>query len=212
MTLISKVQTLIDYARFGMAQCILYNSSEPYDLHFPRAITTYSSANNNGWQYNARSITGYVKTLGGNYFGKGNAITEIIDLPELVSCPDYATLGTMSALRICKLPKITIMGKEFISDCPKLEYLEMGSLDSMHTTSLGGDEALKEFVVGKGTRANLYLYHCPRLTQECLHNIIDNLADMAGLTAPTFYVGEENLAKIESEYLTKLTQKNWVYQ
>ena len=33
-----------------------------------------------------------------------------------------------------------------------------------------------------------------------------------GLTSLTFYVGEENLAKIESEYLTKLTQKNWVYQ
>ena len=118
----------------------------------------------------------------------------------------------MSALRICKLPKVSIMGQEAISDCPKLEYLEMGSLDSMHTTSLRGDEALKEFVVGKGTRANLYLYHCPNLTQECLHNIVDNLADRTGLTSLTFYVGEENLAKISEDYKAKLTQKNWVYQ
>lgn len=212
MTLISKVKTLIDYARFGMAQCILYNGSESYDLHFPRAITTYEAPNNGGWQCNARSITGYVKMLKGNYFGKGNATTEIIDLPELVSCSDYAALSLMSALRICKLPKIIIMGQEFISDCPRLEYLEMGALESMQTTSVKGDEALKEFVVGKGTRANLYLYHCPNLTQECLHNIVDNLADRTGLTSLTFYVGEENLAKIESEYLTKLTQKNWVYQ
>ena len=212
MTLLSKVQTLIDYAKFGMAQCILYNGYEPYDLHFPRAITTYSSANNNGWQYNARSITGYVKTMGGNYFGKGNAITEIIDLPELISWSSYGIFSAMSALRICKLPKVSIMGQEAISDCPKLEYLEMGSLDSMHTTSLRGDEALKEFVVGKGTRANLYLYHCPNLTQECLHNIVDNLADRTGLTSLTFYVGEENLAKISEDYKAKLTQKNWVYQ
>ena len=212
MSLISKIQTLIDYAKFGMAQCILYNGSESYDLHFPRAITTYDSIKNGGWQYNARSITGYVKILDGANFATGNATTEIIDLPELVENRAYSMFNRMSVLKICKMPKIQKMGKYFISDCPKLEYLEMGVLTSMDTTSVKGDEALKEFVVGKGTRANLYLYHCPNLSKECLENIIDNLEDRTGLTSSTFYVGEENLAKISPEYITKLNQKHWTYQ
>ena len=213
MTILSKIKTIIGYAKFGMAQSIIHNS-EPtlYELYFPKSITSYYSKSNNGWQIQAKAITGYLQTVSGEDFLRDNNNVEIIDLPELTRAGSHAAFNRSSGLRICKIPKIRSMTQYFLSSCPKLEYLEIGSLNNMYSNSLQNDTSLTTLIVGKGTSSNLYLYQSPNLTQECLHNIIDNLADMTGLNAPTFYVGEENLAKIAPEYLTKLTKKNWLYQ
>ena len=207
MTVLSKIKTIIGYAKFGMVQSILYNK-EPtlYELHFPKSITSYYGKNNNGWQKQAKAITGHLQVILGEYFILENNNVEIIDLPELISASGHAMFHHANGLRICKIPKIRTMSQYFLSNCPKLEYLEIGSLDNMYSNSLQNATSLTTLIVGEGTRSNLYLYQCPNLTQECLHNIIDNLADMVGLKAPTFYVGE-NLAKIAPEYLTKLTKK-----
>lgn len=196
-----------------MAQSIIHNS-EPtlYELYFPKSITSYVSNNNSGWQIQAKAITGYLQTVEGENFIMENNNVEIIDLPELIRANSYAMFNRAYGLRICKIPKIRTMSQYFLSNCSKLEYLEIGSLINMHSNSLQNATSLTNLIVGKGTSSNLYLYECPNLTQECLHNIIDNLADMTGLTSPTFYVGEENLAKISPEYITKLNQKHWVYQ
>lgn len=213
MTILSKIKTIIGYAKFGMVQSILHNS-EPtlYELYFPKSITSYNSSSNNGWQIQAKAITGYLQTVEGENFIKENNNVEIIDLPELTRANSHSMFNRAYGLRICKIPKIRTMGQYFLSNCTKLEYLEIGSLSNMYSNSLQNDTSLNTLIVGKGTSSNLYLYQSPNLTKECLHNIIDNLADMTGLKAPTFYVGEENLAKIAPEYLTKLTKKNWLYQ
>ena len=149
--------------------------------------------------------------IGENCLRENNNV-EIIDLPELTRANSHAAFNRASELRICKIPKIRSMTQYFLSYCPKLEYLEIGSLSNMYSNSLQNATSLTTLIVGKGTTASLYLYQCPNLTQESLHNIIDNYADMTGLAAPTFYVGEENLAKISPEYLKKLRDKNINYQ
>lgn len=196
-----------------MAQSIIHNS-EPtlYELYFPKSITSYVNNNNTGWQIQAKAITGYLQTITGENCLMENNNVEIIDLPELTRANSYAMFNRAYGLRICKIPKIKSMGHYFLSNCTKLEYLEIGSLSNMYSNSLQNATSLTNLIVGKGTSSNLYLYQSPNLTQECLYNIIDNLADMVGLTSPTFYVGEENLAKISEDYKAKLTQKNWVYQ
>ena len=85
MTLLSKIKTIIEYAKFGMAQSIIYNK-EPtlYELYFPKSITSYYGARNSGWQIQAKAITGHLKTVSGEDFLRDNDNVEIIDLPELI--------------------------------------------------------------------------------------------------------------------------------
>lgn len=213
MTILSKIKTIIGYAKFGMAQSIIHNS-EPtlYELYFPKSITSYVSNNNSGWQIQAKAITGYLQTVEGENFISQNNNVEIIDLPELTRANSHSMFNRAYGLRICKIPKIKSMSQYFLSNCTKLEYLEIGSLNNMYSNSLQNATSLTTLIVGKGTSSNLYLYQSPNLTQECLHNIIDNLSDMTGLNAPTFYVGEENLTKISPEYISKLNQKHWNFQ
>lgn len=218
MTLLSKVSTLIEYAKYGVSMSHAHNGDSEYELYLPRSLGAYKS------KYNDSNIINWVSGIKGtiNIFGstgafpmfaENNSICEIIDLPECISVPgSYGVFQNLKALKIFRMPKIRIVGTKFLYGCNNLETVEFGSLNSTQTDSFSNCSKIKEFIVGKDTMANLYLYHCPELTQACLHNIIDNLADMTGLTAPTFYVGEENLTKISPEYISKLNQKHWTYQ
>ena len=47
---------------------------------------------------------------------------------------------------------------------------------------------------------NLYLYHSNKVTQECLHSLIEKYARHYSSVALTFWIGEENIAKIDEEH------------
>lgn len=219
MTLISKVETLIEYAKYGVSMSHAHNGDGEYELYLPRSLGSYTTMSRDGNIINVVSgIKGKIFSFGSSnndypMFNQPNSLCEIIDLPECIITPgSYGIFSHLQVLKVFRMPKLKILRNAFFEGDVELETVEVGALDSTSSTSFSGCKNLKELVVGNGTKANLYLYHCPNLTQECLHNIVDNLADMTGLNAPTFYVGEENLAKIAPEYLTKLTKKNWLYQ
>lgn len=219
MTLLSKVNTIIEYAKYGVSMSHAHNGDGEYELYLPRSLGSYTAMSRDGDIINVVSgIKGKIFSFGSsndNYpmFGQPNSICEIIDLPECTYNPGgWGIFSGLKALKVFRLPKIRVLGKCYLQNCNNLEIVEVGSLVTTQTDSFSNCSKIKEIIIGKDTTASLYLYHCPELTQECLHNIIDNLADMTGSNAPTFYVGEENLTKISPEYISKLNQKHWNFQ
>ena len=51
---------------------------------------------------------------------------------------------------------------------------------------------------------DLYLYWSNKLTQECLHSLIEKYAGYTGSTVITFWIGEENIAKIDEAHIQML--------
>ena len=95
--------------------------------------------------------------------------------------------------------------------CASLEKIEL--LTGCTTISVMFQYAtnLRNVTVQEGFSSSLYLQYSTQYTSEVLHNIIENLADMTGTTAPTFQVGTDNLAKIDEEHISMLETKNWNY-
>lgn len=101
------------------------------------------------------------------------------------------------------------------SNCTALETVSLTSMkdgSGYASTTFNKCAALTNVTVCAGFKSSLYLQHSTQYTQETLHAIIDNLADMTGATkAPVFQIGSTNLAKISEEYIAKLNAKKWSY-
>ncbi len=220
MTILSKLKTLIEYAKCGMGICQIYkfDADNPGDLYFPQNLdlgvkigdsNAIAMANN----LYVRSIKGRAKTFGAygcNGTCKNMLNLEEIDLPECTSF--YVPYGfgyctKLHTVKLSALKEITCIAA--FEHCTSLKYIEFGSLAIMGNQVLLRCTELETVVVGKDTTASLYLHYSVYLTQECLHNIIDNLADMTGRAAPTLQIGSNNIAKLSDEYKTKLSNKNW---
>ena len=79
MTLLSKVKTLIEYAKFGMFYVKAYNYDNRNDrlmpLHLPKGVQWFDS----GLIQYATALTGHVKRLGvGSKYAYGNTTIEYI--------------------------------------------------------------------------------------------------------------------------------------
>ena len=71
--------------------------------------------------------------------------------------------------------------------------------------------ALENITIGEGWAVTIILSSSNNLTQASLHGMIENLADLTGKTAKKFTVGATNIAKIDAEHITMLSNKNWTY-
>lgn len=86
-----------------------------------------------------------------------------------------------------------------------------GVCPTMSNLAFGQTYMLTEIVIPSGWNTSLYFSDSP-LTQEVLHAMIENLADMTGQTAPTFQIGNNNIAKLDEEHIAMLNNKNWLYK
>ena len=156
-----------------------------------------------------------LKTINPSAFSGCSALTEI-------NAPALTTIGNSgfqdcSALTEINAPALTTIGKDAILNTSKLTNMIVGVLTgtnqfSFRQTFRPYNGSLTVLEVGNGTSADLYLQYSTNYTQATLHAIIENLADLTGKTAKTFFVGDTNLAKIDDEHKTILNNKNWIYQ
>lgn len=216
-TLKVKVQKLIEQAMYKKYWQKLWNY-EPIDFTIPDSIT----APNEAWYFgvlplmsklSGKNVTNLIASDLSDY-----ATGELmyVDLPKLSALDDRLFLKA-SKLEEVNTPSATTMGSYVFLSCKKLSKLKVGKLTSTKRTSFlitakGTNSHIEFLEIGKGTSASLYLQDSLKYSQETLHNLIDNLADMTGQEAPVFSVGPTNLAKISDEYLQKLKDKNWNYQ
>lgn len=212
MTILSKIETLIDYAKFGTFFSKKYNGGTG-ELFFPRSFKTVNQiVKNYDPKLQATAIKGYIQNSGSEYFLSAHTRVEVVDLPLFIGGNTYAGFVNNTALKICKLPKLRNLGYMCFKGSTALEYIELGAITSCDTYAFSGLNNLKTVRVGEGTTGSLFLYECPNLTQECLHKIIENYADMTGSQAPTFHVGGANVLKIDDKHIEMLYRKNIFYQ
>jgi hypothetical protein len=81
----------------------------------------------------------------------------------------------------------------------------------MHTSALAGSTNITTINLVDGWNSSLYVHHCTNLSQASLHDMIEKLADMTGLTPIVFQIGTNNIAKIDEEHLAMLESKNINY-
>lgn len=188
MTIVSKIKTLIEYARFGMNMGELFKGNNS-ELFIPKSMQSMNFNQPVGHQYTVVgkkiiALKGRVKSIAGIAFAE--SVLELIDLPECIAITSWGTFKNATNLKEVHFSSMTDVkeGETFLN-CTALEVVEFGALTFMHNSTLKGCTALHTFICGEGTRCNLFLYHSTELTQECLHNIIDNLADLTGTTSLT---------------------------
>ena len=160
-------------------------SSNPYDCIIPDFINTDTFCN-------VFLPNGNEKTF------KCNTLTEISVANMFVGC---VTLETVY------IPACTALTRWTFKDCSNLKSITLGTLTSI-VVPFVNCTSLKDLIIGEGTTASAFsLSTCDSLTQESLHGLIDNYADMTDLGGATITVGAINLAKITDEYKEKDVNK-----
>ena len=191
-------------------------ANEPLDLVIPDGVTILCENQNIMYAplttESARGVD--VQEITKQFFA--NTSVETIDFPKLKIAKLSAFDGCTSLTEI-NAPALTTIGKNVILNTSNLTNMIVGVLTStdqysFRQTIRGYNGSLTVLEVGNGTSADLYLQYSTNYTQATLHAIIENLADLTGKTAKTFFVGDTNLAKIDDEHKTILNNKNWIYQ
>lgn len=206
MTILSKVKTLIEYAKFGTQMSEIWKGNLT-ELYVPKSIPEFDGRKwFNGY---ITTLTGRVKKLTPTFActGGNNTVLEYVNLPECVSTNGGSHFSNAKALKECILPALTSLPPYFWDYCTALKYIEVGALEAMDPTALRGCTALEFFKIGNGTRCNLFLYQSKHLTQECLHGIIDAFEDRSGKTALTLHIYDVCAERISPEYKQKAADK-----
>lgn len=201
-----------DYTEFYLPINIRSLSSETAKVILPKfcTITTVESVN-----------CPMVTIVGEQAFYQCENLTDV-HMP-LLERADAEAFSMCNNLESLILPSLQIVGSNLFKSATvagvKLKTFKAGVLTETQSDSfkLGNRNnptiaKLSVFEVGEGTSADLYLQYSEAYTQEVLHNIITNLADLTGRATPgEFCVGDTNLEKISAEYKTILEHKNWNY-
>jgi hypothetical protein len=94
-----------------------------------------------------------------------------------------------------------------------LETIEFGKvLTTMNSgwVNVSGERSnVTTVIIPQGWNCSTYFHSFFNLTTECLHAMIENLADLTGITSKTFSIGSQNIAKIDEEHIAMLENKNW---
>ena len=191
-------------------------ANEPLDLVIPDGVTILCENQNITYAplTTASARGADVQEITENFFQSTNV--ETVNFPKLKIAKLSAFQGC-SALTEINLPMLTTIGNDAIINTSNLTNMIVGVLTSTNQYSFrqtirSYNGSLTVLEVGNGTSADLYLQYSTKYTQATLHAIIENLADLTGKTAKTFFVGDTNLAKIDDEHKTILNNKNWIYQ
>jgi hypothetical protein len=124
------------------------------------------------------------------------------------SCFDFC--GGLSGTVIFNEALATLSANDFRC-CVSIEKIVFNGITVCNANTFTYCYGIKEVEIPKGWNVSIYFNSTNILTQECLHKMIENLADMTGQTAPDFKVGPNNIKKIDDEHIAMLESKNYNY-
>jgi hypothetical protein len=111
-----------------------------------------------------------------------------------------------------RMTNLADIGSSSFKNCTQITEITLpATITSMHNAAFGGCTNITTVNISDGWNCSLYLNYSDKLTQESLHAMIENLADLSETTAKYFKVGSTNIAKIDEEHITMLNNKNWNY-
>lgn len=213
MTPLSKVKTLIEYSKFGIGVSALWRQKPVKELFIAKGVNSISFANGFG----KGTMRDYAKTINMPYVTymtgyktlQNNEVVEKVTAPKVIAFERKDYFYHAYGLKELYLDSCRKASDYLFCNCKNLQILKLGALTESTNTAFMGCGALYTLIVGEGTAANLFIQYSPLLTQECMHNIIDNVADRIGTSALTLYVHQDVYDRISEEYKTKLSKKNW---
>lgn len=115
------------------------------------------------------------------------SLTELPYMPNLENFSDYAVRGCKGLTSITFYKVLTTWKSNALTGCTNIETINL--VDGWNTS--------------------IYAQHCPKLTSECVDNMISCLADMTGQNAPTIQFHADVKAKLSNEQIATITGKNW---
>ena len=212
-TLKDKVERLIEKAQnaSGEVDAEKYNFYKNYiegtlagDIVIPDWFTPEGTLFAN--QKNVTSLdTGKVNSL----MGEIGPRYEIHSLPALqrVCFRNVESMGTYVMYFGGAAWPIGVLGKLTTIEFGKI----MISQNAAWCGSGGERGSVTTVIIPQGWKCSIYLHTFTNLTTECLHAMIENLADLTGTKSNTFSIGTGNVAKIDDEHIAMLNNKNWTY-
>lgn len=212
MTALSKIKTLIEYARFG-ASMSRWSQGRRGEIYLPRPIKSI------GWntQFFWRNLANATIFLNAPYLLSlqdndmcGNEHMVKVYAPKCTSINNASAMFRgAKGLKEVDLSSLRSLTHVVFSGCTSLEVLKLGAMTNLTPSAIADCTALHTLIVGKETHCNLDFRTFPLLTQECMHTNIDNVADRTGTYTSTLTVHQDVYDRISEEYKTKLSNKNW---
>ena len=150
------------------------------------------------------------KILRSNCFGGCSNLKTFICNNELEHIYASVFYGC-SNLEFINLKNVKTISVQAFIGCTALKTLHLPStLTSVETSAFASCTNLTDVTVGEEFSTSLNLSFSTKFTTETLHAIIENLADLTGKDSQTLTLGATNIAKLDEEHQTMLTDKNWV--
>lgn len=149
------------------------------------------------------------KILRSNCFGGCTNLKTFICNNELEHIYASVFYGC-SNLEFINLKNVKTISTQAFIGCTALKTLYLPStLTSVETSAFASCTNLTDVTVGEEFSTSLNLSASTKFTAETLHAIIENLADLTGKDSQTLTLGTTNIAKLDDEHKTMLTNKNW---
>lgn len=193
-----------------------------------KALVDYNSKNcvcvglfasrqaNTNLNFSAQLRTIYVpsgaESIDKMFYGCRNLTTIIGDMTSVLNIGERTFNECYKLTELPYMPNLSQIGMYAFNKCTGLSSITFYKvLAFWDSTALQGCINVKTINLVDGWDRAVYVQHCTNLTQECLHDMCEKLADMTGKTALVFKVGADNIAKIDDEHIAMLQQKNIDY-
>ena len=119
-----------------------------------------------------------------------------------------AMFADCSKLETVYLPACVSICSNCFRACESLTTVTLGAINSISSNSFNGCGAIKNFNIGTGATAkSLNLIYATKLTQESVHGIIDNYADMTDAGGAELRFAQDVYNNISEEYKQKAAAK-----
>lgn len=175
-----------------------------------------------------------VNSIGTNAFRYCNNL-ESFKIPNLVtSLKGYSFSGCISLKTIEGIERLESIGGNCFDECVELsgsitfnaklpsltsnafrncfdvtEFVFLGVPEKVENTVFTNCVGVTNVSIPQGWNIDLYLNSMSQLTQDCVQNIGENLADLTGQTAKTLTLRSNVKAKLTEEQIATITGKNW---
>lgn len=160
------------------------------------------------------TIPPLVTVLGNSAFVNCNSLKKVNGIERITSFGNSCFMGCRNLRGTITINEaVTSLPNSVFSHCMLLEEVIFRGITAMTNSTFQYCANISKITIPKGWNTSLYISSSTLYSQEVLHNIIENLADMTGAeTAPTLQMGTTNINKIDDEHKGMLTAKGWIYK
>jgi hypothetical protein len=185
-------------------------------VDLPETITSMEGTAIFSYCYSLEEFTipPLVTALGANTFQYCSSLKKVNGIERITSFGNSCFTGCRNLRGTITINEaVASLPNGVFSHCILLEEIVFNGITAMTNTTFEYCCNVSKVTIPKGWNTSLYIQASTLYSQEVLHNIIENFADMTGAeTAPTFQIGTTNINKIDDEYKAMLTTKGWIYK